>query len=334
MFIAKCGGETARRINQMHTNNGDGTYTENASALGLADDMQTWSSAWGDFDNDGDMDVFVGASSGTHKLMQNNNDGTFSNVTSTSGVDLLTSTGIEHVTHDFDNDGNLDIASNGNLLIGNGDMTFTLYEDILSGSNGSFGDLNNDGFIDAFNSSIYMNDANANNWVKLNLTGVASNINGIGARVEVYTNSGTQIRDVRSGDGFRFMSSLNTHFGLGEETTINNIVIYWPSGTIDNIPNPTINTILAVTEGQFLSVEDFELSGIVIHPNPVKDIIKINTTVNLTNKIATVFDINGKRMLNKKMDSYSLNVSQLTSGVYFLRLESNGRSISRKFIKL
>jgi len=95
MFIAKCGGETARRINQMHTNNGDGTYTENASALGLADDMQTWSSAWGDFDNDGDMDVFVGASSGTHKLMQNNNDGTFSNVTSTSGVDLLTSTGIE-----------------------------------------------------------------------------------------------------------------------------------------------------------------------------------------------------------------------------------------------
>jgi len=130
------------------------------------------------------------------------------------------------------------------------------------------------------------------------------------------------------------MSSLNTHFGLGEETTINNIVIYWPSGTIDNIPNPTINTILAVTEGQFLSVEDFELSGIVIHPNPVKDIIKINTTVNLTNKIATVFDINGKRMLNKKMDSYSIDVSQLTSGVYFLRLESNGRSISRKFIKL
>ncbi len=334
MFIAKCGGEVARRTDQMHTNNGDGTYTENALAINLADPMQTWSSAWGDFDNDGDMDVFVGASSGTHKLMRNNNDGTFTNVTSASGVLTLTDTGHENTTYDFDNDGILDLASNGNILIGNGDLTFTVYEDIINGTNGAFGDLNNDGFIDAFNdSTIYMNDTNTNNWVKINLLGSTSNINGIGARVEIHTNLGIQIRDVRSGEGFRYMSTLNTHFGLGPETTINNIIVYWPSGTVDNFPNPAINSAHTIAEGQYLSVEDFELSSIVIHPNPVKDLININTPVDLKNRIATVFDLNGKRVLNKKLDSNSLDVSNLSSGIYILRLESNGKSINRKFVK-
>ena len=61
MFIAKCGGGP---INQLFTNNGDGTYTDTAPAQGLDDGMQTWSSAWGDYDNDGDMDAYIGASSG------------------------------------------------------------------------------------------------------------------------------------------------------------------------------------------------------------------------------------------------------------------------------
>ena len=210
-------------MNQMHTNNGDGTYTENAAAIGLADPMQTWSAAWGDFDNDGDMDVMVGASSGSHKLMQNNG-GTFTDVTAGSGLNLLTSTSIEHVTYDFDNDGNLDVVSGGNLLIGNGDMTFTLYANILPGGGSSYGDLNHDGFIDSFSFNIYMNDGNANNWVTINTVGTVSNIHGIGARVEVHTSDGVRIRDVRSGEGFRYMSTLNTHIGLGSQTAIDNII--------------------------------------------------------------------------------------------------------------
>ena len=109
MFIAKCGGETARRMNQMHTNDGNGNYTENAAAIGLADPMQTWSSAWGDFDNDGDMDVFVGASSGSHKMMRNDG-GVFVDATAGTGISALTLTSTETVTYDFDNDGNLDLS--------------------------------------------------------------------------------------------------------------------------------------------------------------------------------------------------------------------------------
>ncbi|QHI37582.1 hypothetical protein IMCC3317_29620 [Kordia antarctica] len=339
MFIAKCrGGFSTININEMHENDGTGTYTEVASTLGLADQIQTWSSAWGDFDNDGDMDVFVGASSlsnGTHKLMRNNGNSTFTDVTAASGIlPDLTNLGIENATYDFDNDGNLDIASNGSVLFGNGDLTFTVYENVLAGDNGSFGDLNNDGFIDAVSgTTLYTNNTNTNNWVKITTTGVGSNINGIGARVEVHTASGVQIRDVRSGEGFGFMSTLNTHFGIGTDTAITNIIIYWPSGAIDNMLNPSTNTHHMVTEGQTLGVEDETLESIAIHPNPVGKVMNINSPVNLVGKIATIFNIEGKRMMNLKLTEHSIDVSNLRQGNYILRLESDGKVYTQKFIK-
>ena len=331
MFIAKCGGGP---INQLFTNNGDGTYTDTAPAQGLDDGMQTWSSAWGDFDNDGDMDAYIGASSGTSKLLRNDGSGVFVEITATSGVLDLTSTGIENCTYDFDNDGNLDIVSHGNILFGNGDMTFTLYDNILAGNNGSFGDINDDGFIDAISGgTLFTNDANNNNWVKITTTGVESNINGIGARVEVHTASGVQIRDVRSGEGFRFMSTLNTHFGIGIDDAITNIIIYWPSGIIDNVTNPGINMHHVIVEGQTLSIEDETLENISVHPNPVGKVININSSINLVGKIATIFSIDGKRVMNLKLEHHSIDVSSLSQGNYILRLESDGKVFTQKFIK-
>lgn len=80
-FIAKCrGGNTTAKINELHRNNGDGTFTDVSISSNMADPIQTWSAAWNDFDNDGFLDAIVGASSftdGNHKFMHNNGDGTF-----------------------------------------------------------------------------------------------------------------------------------------------------------------------------------------------------------------------------------------------------------------
>ena len=335
MFIAKCGGTFPRFVNQMHHNTGT-EYVENAAEIGLDDGDQTWSSAWGDFDNDGDMDVFIGASSGPHVLKINNgpeNNYSFTDITASSGVSALTATSREHVAFDFDNDGFLDIISGGNVLRNNGDMTFTLFANVFPGS-GAYGDLNNDGFVDARRgSTIYINNGNDNNWISLTTVGTESNINGIGARVEVHSASGVKLRDVRSGDGFEFMNSLNTYVGIGTDSAIDNIIVYWPSGIVDNIVNPNINEHLVVVEGQTLTVEDEALAGIVIHPNPVIDIINIDTPVSLNGKIATVFDLNGKKVFNQKLENNSLNISHLRSGMYLLRVEENGKSITRKFVK-
>lgn len=338
MFIAKCGGAHPRYVNQMHRNTGT-DYVENAGSIGLADSDQTWSSAWGDFDNDGDMDVFVGASSGPHVLKENSGapNYTFTDITVDSGVGALTQTSREHVTFDLDNDGYLDIISGNNVLRNNGDMTFTAYLDVFTG-NGAFGDLNNDGFIDVYRgSSVYFNNGNSNNWVKIVVEGGAttgmSNINGIGARIELHTPSGIQIRDIRSGEGFEFMNTLNAHFGLGTESQIDNIVVYWPSGIIDNISNPTANQTIEIREGETLTVQDETLSDLVIYPNPVKSVITIQSQTNVSGRIATVFDINGKKVLNQRLEDNTMNVSKLQSGFYILRLESQGKVVNRKFIK-
>ncbi|WP_397364057.1 FG-GAP-like repeat-containing protein [Olleya sp. R77988] len=348
MFIAKCGGEEARRRNQMHrndsyydaTNNLIVSYTEVASQIGLSDPMQTWSSSWGDFDNDGDMDVFVGASSGAHKLMRNDIDTsgnvTFTDVTASSGVLAMTATGIENVTYDYDNDGYLDLASNGNLLIGNGDMTFTLYEGVLPTA-GAFGDLNTDGFIDGFSSggTIYMNDTTANNWLTINTVGNASNINGIGARITIQTPSGSQIRDVRSGDGFRYMNTLNTHFGLGTDTTITSIVVEWPSGIVDTILNPVINQAITLIEGaNQLSVDQFLLSDLILYPNPTSRNLNLNSeNYNLNSANFSIFDMNGRQVKKGKLIDNSIDVSSLQSGNYILHLNNNGSVKAQKFIK-
>jgi len=357
MFIAKCrGGSVQWKNNELWRNNGDGTFSNVADVSGyyqgfypdgghsnesnLGDPVQTWSSAWGDFNNDGFMDVYVGASAagdGAHKLMKNNGDGTFTDVTSGSGAEEAP-WGIENNSADVDNDGYIDILTNGSVLLNNGDLTFSLYTADTPGP-GAIGDANNDGFIDVFNgTNLYLQEGNnGNNWLKIATHGVTSNINGIGARIEINSPGiGAQIRDVMSGTGFRFMSSLNTHFGLGSDSSVNSITVYWPSGIVDVINNPETNTTIHVAEGETLSLESSFIEDLIIYPNPVKNILTIDSSLNLDQSIISVFDLAGRRVMNYRLASgiNSVNVSELSAGEYILRVITEENHISsQKFIK-
>ena len=356
MFMAKCGGSGDRPKNQLHRNNGNGTFSQIADDPGfnLWDNIQTWSSAWGDFDNDGDMDIYIGSSTGSdHTLMKNNlierqsNPALdhFEDVTAGAGITMTESIGHENIAQDFDNDGNLDVYSNGVILFGNGDLTFNAITTLTlpPGYGGAIGDLNDDGYLDLFASgSIYTNQKETNhNWIKIVTIGKAheglangSNRNGIGARIEINTPSGTQIRDVRAGDGFKYMNSLNTHFGIGADTQINYVKVTWPGGIEDVISNPAINSTLQVPEGDFtLSFEETNVDNLIMHPNPTKGVLNLNSTLGLEGILYSVFDINGRRVMNGALSNNSLDVSELTSGNYILRLKLDSATKTQKFIK-
>ncbi|MBW4971382.1 VCBS repeat-containing protein [Croceibacter atlanticus] len=336
LFIAKCrGGNSGANINQLHENDGSGNFTEVSSAMNLADPVQTWSSAWGDFDNDGDMDAFIGASSftnGGHKFMRND-ESTFTDVITGTGLENFEDTDIEYVTHDFDNNGYLDIYSgSGNFFFNNGDMTFT--QQIVNFGAGPIGDLNNDGFLDILSGNIYMNDGNDNNWLKITTEGVQSNWNGIGARIEVQSAMGSQMRDIRSGDGFRYMSSLNAHFGIGTDTEIESVTIYWPSGIVDTILNPTINETLFVQEGQTLSIKDNSALQLNVYPNPTHQYLYVEGLQNdVKNASLQIVDVQGKQVNNVRLNSNRVDVSQLSNGIYFATITINNQSQTLKFVK-
>jgi len=339
LFIAKCrGGNFGANIDELHQNNGSGVFTNVSIAAGMNEISQSWSSAWGDFDNDGFMDTVIGMSSdenGGHKLRKNNGDGTFTDVTAGSGWDTFTGTNHENVAHDFNNDGLVDVFTASNtMMINAGGMVFNPTE--IMATNGAIGDLNNDGFLDIQNeNTIYYNTGNDNNWIKISLQGTDSNRNGIGARVEIYGAFGKQIRDVRSGDGFEFMSSLNVHFGIGQVTKIDKILVRWPSGAVDTIFDPMINQSILVLENSTLGVTENTNPFFSVHPNPAAGIINITFDTNATQiSQAEIFDINGKSVLKTTINDKEIDVHSLSTGTYILSLkDTDGKNHTQKFIK-
>jgi hypothetical protein len=346
MHLSKCGqggSGVGGNINQLFQNNGDGSYTNIADNANMADPEQTWSSAVGDFNNDGWMDVIVGVNSlsnGNTNVKKNNGDGTFTSVTTGSGYDLITSTGREFVAFDFDNDGFLDVLNAGNtIMFGDGDFHFTPNPNTypLSTVDRPVGDLNDDGFLDIQNGgNVLFNNGNQNHWIKLHLQGVESNRNGIGARVELFGAWGKQIRDVQSGTGFQNMSTINTQFGIGAETNIDKIVIKWPSGTEDTILNPSSDQNLLVLEGStLLAVNQIKNDTFTVFPNPVNDFINVklyNPATVITN--ANIYDMNGKLILSPNFVNQTMDVKSLPTGAYVLILkDAEGNTYSHKIIK-
>ena len=273
-------------------NNHDGTFTDIAMIAGCAysengHEQAGMGVAVADYDCDGWFDIFkTNFADDTCNLYHNNGDGTFSDVTFSSGVGInnrYVAWGCGFV--DYDNDGWSDIIQiNGHVYpeidthdigqlyknprlvyrnMGNGqfkDVSSQMGPGIttpFSSRGAAFGDYDNDGDIDVL--VLNMNDlpsllrndgGNKQNWIKLKLIGTTCNRTAIGARVRVVTGTHSQMDEVHSGSSVMSQGDLRLHFGVGKAQLIDRIEVKWPTTQkIERFLRVKPNQILTIKEG-------------------------------------------------------------------------------------
>ncbi len=237
LFVARAEQGTADIIGaSLYRNNGDGTFADVTASAGVTINDSCWAAVWGDYDNDGYLDVFVTSSGdaglgpgNANRLFHNNGDGTFTEVAAAAGVDQEDGVSLHKgaAWGDYNNDGFLDLVIKDGVggEEDNGPGAFGLHH-------------------------LLKNNRNGNHFIKIELKGVQSNLHGIGARVAVTTAEGTSYRQHDGGGGGHYasQSSQPLHFGIGTANSAT-VEVRWPSGVIDTLPAVAANSTLTITEG-------------------------------------------------------------------------------------
>jgi PKD repeat protein len=265
-------------------------------------DGQVWN--WIDYDNDGDLDAMLTNYGQAPNRIYKNENGTYVSITNSltiNGNYLGNSWG------DIDNDGDLDVILThegaAQVFINEGNGTFTLESTFSGGGrSSSLSDYDNDGDLDMFVSGaasvkgLYKNvtphsdNLILGNWAIFTLKGSISNKSAIGAKVRLKANiNGNdvwQFREVLGQNNFNGMNSLRVHFGLGNASTVDSVIIDYPSGQRKILTNLAVNNFYtdeeeipsnylranfradSITGEEQLTVQFSDLS-IADHSNPV-----------------------------------------------------------------
>jgi hypothetical protein len=276
----------------LYRNDGGGTFVRITADPLVQAGGSTTSASWGDYDNDGNLDVilanagsFDGPCGEAEALFRGNGDGTFTQVHD-SAIAAAGGCSFGSLWGDFDNDADLDLlitngfdaGGNANFYFSNnGDGSFTRVTDgpLATDSGWSYGcaaaDFDRDGDLDIFvahwqpsgdHNAFYLNHAtgeNANHWLTLKLAGTTSNRSAIGARVRVKAHVGGrdvwQMREVAGQSGY-CGQTLEQHFGLRDAAIIDSLWIRWPSGLVETYTGIAANQYLTITEnGGYTAVQ-------------------------------------------------------------------------------
>lgn len=96
-------------------------------------------------------------------------------------------------------------------------------------------------------------------WLSLSLVGTQSPRQPIGATLELLTSAGRRIRQVKGGGSYASSSSTEIHFAVPEETTVNELIVRWPSGVVQHVKSPALNSHVCLIEPSLLSSQPAEI---------------------------------------------------------------------------
>ena len=243
--------------NTLYMNIGGASYVDVSIPSNTNIAINAMNTAIGDYNNDGQFDIYVtNDNTSPAALLQNDGDNTFTDVTASAGVSF-DKNGWTGNFLDFDNDMDLDLyvasydfgPTNPSALYvndDNGAFTEPLNStggiagmDTIGAHVNAYGDFNNDGRIDIAvsrifeeNFSLFSNHIeNGNNYIALNLEGTLANKDAYGVIMEVWTNGSSRLHATHSTHAYLSQNSDKFILGIGANTNIDSLQIFWPSST-------------------------------------------------------------------------------------------------------
>jgi hypothetical protein len=217
---------------KLYKNTGKGAFVEVSKTVGLNRVVPSMGANFGDLDNDGYLDFYLGTGSPSYASLIPNY--MFKNQGGKSFADVTTSTGTGHLQKghgiafsDLDNDGDQDVSINiGGAAPG-----------------------------DTYNKALFANPGQGNNWLSVKLTGVKTNRAAIGAKIKVVIEDkagrlSSRFREVSNGGSFG-ASSLTQSIGLGKAAKVKSLEIFWQASNTRQI-------FRDLEANQFIEVKEFE----------------------------------------------------------------------------
>jgi len=218
---------------ELYENRGGGEFEDVSDRAGLDGSMGGHKAVFFDYDNDGDLDIYL-VVSGTKGnnindiVFRNNGDGTFTDVTRQIGLvqEGFGGRGYAAAYADYNGDGFLDI------FLTNGKQFFA--DSSPKDAEGPY--------------VLYENVGGGGHWLKIRLRGTKSNRDGIGARISLYAGGRMQYRQSTGGMEGYVQNTKIIHFGLGNHVKADRIEIRWPSGSVTTLENVAADQLITVVE--------------------------------------------------------------------------------------
>ena len=269
-----------RTENFLFHNKHDGTFEEIANDTGTAfgqngESTSSMGPVFADLENNGWLDLWV-TDGHYNRLLRNTGKMSFEDVGAQTGVSQTNAQYVSWGTgvYDYDNDGQLDILIFHGGLIHLYPQEHTLFRGLGEGKfadvsqqagpvlserttarGACFADYENNGKMDAFvvnlggKGTLLRNvSTNTGHWIGIKLVGTKSNRDGIGARVEVFAAGKRHTAERVAGSGYLSQDDSRLHFGIGAATTVDKIVVRWPSGVEQTLTAQPADRVLTVLE--------------------------------------------------------------------------------------
>ena len=260
IYVTNITDEYMKECNMLWHNNHDGTFTDVSKETGTCNTLWGWGAKFGDFDNDGWLDLFV-----VNGLRSGNKENYIPVL-----VNLITKPGVDFTdVRNWPDIGNMTWSGyqKKKMYRNLGGQAFKEIsaaagvDNDLDGRGIAVGDFDNDGRLDLFQTNadqpalLYRGTTQGGNWIQFKLTGTKSNRDAIGARIRVTSGGITQTREVDGGNGYSGQSMRRAHFGIGKATKVDEVEIRWPSGLVEKVVPGRINAIVKVIEKKGIDVK-------------------------------------------------------------------------------